>query len=461
MKKKRKIIIINARALIEDKLVKTDILIENGVFKKFGKNLKSPEKDTEFIYAKGRIALPGIIDAHTHFSLQQGKYKTADNFSSGSLSALYGGVTFFIDYSLQVKGNSLKESVKQRAAEAENNSYIDYSFHAGITDWNLKTEKEALDLLRSGFPSFKMFLIYRDKGWLSDDSQVFDALSKLGQKGGIVEVHCENNDLINLLTGKLVKEKKTQVKFHPISRPDFTEAEAINRMIFLNKYANGKLYIVHVSSLLSAEIIRESKQRGIQVFAETCPQYLSINSDVFNGKDAELFATCPPVRRKEDKEGMWEMIKQGVFDTIATDHCSFNSEQKKLGRNDFRNLPFGMPGTEFSFPVIYTEGHVKRKIGIEKISKLMSENPAKIFGLTRRGKIAPGYIADLFLFNPDEKAILSKRTQNHPVDYCPYEGKEVFGIPETVVANGEVKILMRRLVGEKNGVLTKRFADKN
>jgi len=460
-KKNRAIIISNVQALLGSNLEKTDILIQDGRFSEFGKDLSPPSPDTVMIDGTERIALPGIIDAHTHFSLRQGTHKTADDFSSGSRSALFGGVTFFIDYSMQEKSGSLKESVRSRIKEAEGNSYIDYSFHAGITDWNRETENEALDLLESGFPSFKMFLIYRDKGWLSDDSKIFDALSKLGPKGGIIEVHCENNDLINLLTEKLVKDNKTQVKYHPLSRPDFTEAEAVNRMIFLNRYAKGKLYIVHVSSLLSAEIIKEAKQRKIPVFAETCPQYLSINSNVFSGKEPELYATCPPVRNEENINGIWKIIDEGFFDTIATDHCAFFKSQKELGKNDFRKLAFGMPGTEYSFPVIFTEGHIKRRIEIEKISKLMSENPARIFGLTGRGKIEKGYIADIFIFHPEEKSILSSKTHHHPLDYSPYEGKEVYGVPETVIANGEIKVLNRELTGEMNGVLTKRFVNVN
>ena len=455
------ILITNGKVLIAKSLVETDILIESGKFKKFGTHLEANLDNLEIINASGKIVFPGIIDCHTHFALQQGSYKTTDDFSSGSKSALFGGVVFFIDYTMQIKGETIQDSIDRRLNEAENNSYIDYSFHLGITDWKESTYTEALNLSNSGFPSFKMFLIYGDKGWLSEDSAIFDALSRLSTKGAIIEVHCENEAIIKLLTQRLVKDNHITVKYHPLSRPNFVEGEAINRMVYLNRFAKGKLYIVHISSLLGAEIIKNAKSNGINVFAETCPQYLTLNQEVFTGQSPELFATCPPVRSEDDIKTLWQMIDEEIFDVIATDHCAFSKAQKAEGKNDFRTMAFGIPGVEYSFPIIFTEGHLKRKIELYKIAKVMCENPARIFGLIGRGKLNEGYNADLFIFDPEKKHILSSKTQQHPSDYCPYEGKEVYGVPETVIANGEVKIKDFKLLGKKNGEFTKRFINTN
>jgi len=455
--KSRKILISNGVVLYNGKLEMLDILIEGGRFRRIKKGITISAPSTRVIDAKGKIVFPGIIDSHTHFGLQQGVHKTADDFETASKSALFGGVTFFIDYTMQEKGGTLKSSLSRRKAEAQGKAYIDFSFHIGITDWNEKTYREAVDLIDSGFPSFKMFQIYKDKGWQSDDEAIFDALSRLGKEGGIIEVHCENDLLVNYFTSKLIKEHHLSVRYHPLSRPDFVEGEAINRMIYLNRFAKGRLYIVHTSTELGAKAIRNAKEAGIKVFGETCPQYLKLTDSVFRKKDAELYATCPPVRKDKDIKFLWEMIDREEFDVIATDHCAFKRAQKKEERNDFRKLPFGMPGVEYNFPIIYTEGHIKRKIELRKIAKLMAENPARIFGIHGRGKIEKGYIADLFIFDPEREGVLSSKTHHHPSDYCPYEGERVYGIPETVLAKGEIKILNGELIGKKNGKLTERF----
>ncbi|MFW9935687.1 MAG: dihydropyrimidinase [Candidatus Thorarchaeota archaeon] len=423
----------------------------------------APTADTMVVDATGMYLFPGAIDVHVHLQLPFSGTVSADDFENGTKAAAMGGVTTVIDFAIQQKGHSIMEAVEARRKEADGRVCIDYGLHAAITDWNPQTQAEIKQVIDYGIPTFKMFMIYKNEGWMADDGMLFQALEETKKFGGMIGVHAESVDILEMLIDRYAQEKEKWGAYaHTLSRPAFTESEAVQRAIKWAEVTGGRLYIVHMSAGESAQYVHDARQRGVQVYAETCPQYLLLDDSVFKGENGHLYATCPQIKKKEDNARLWQGLINGEIQVVATDTCTFDTQQKAMWKGDFRKIPFGLPGVETMFPLLYTEGVGKKRFSLNHLVKLVSTNPAKIFGMfPRKGTIAPGSDADLVVFDPKKKVTLHAENLQTNCDWSPFEGWKLKGYPLMTISRGKIVVNDGKLVGECNhGQFLKRKAVK-
>ncbi len=405
----------------------------------------------EIIDARGKLVLPGAIDVHTHMQLPFCGTVSSDDFFTGSRAAALGGVTTFIDFAIQSRPASVMAAVEARRAEADPKVCVDYGLHAGITDWNDDRVREIPALVEAGLPTFKMFMIYRAQGWQSNDAALFAALREARKYGAMVGVHAENDDLIGLFQGEAEKSGLTApgCYVHALTRPEVTETEAIARAMHLAAAAGGRLYIFHMSTGAAADLVRKARRHGVDVHAETGPHYLLLDDELFKRPDGAHFATCPPIRKPADQQKLWQRLGDGTVEVLATDHCTFNSQQKRMGAGDYRKIPFGMPGIETLVPLTYTYGVHAGRFGLGRMVELLSENPAKLFGLwPRKGALAVGGDADVVVYDPAIAGTLTPQALATNCDYNPFAGQAVQGWPVTTLLRGQVIVRDRQFVGQ-------------
>ncbi len=398
--------------------------------------------------ARGKLVLPGAIDVHTHFQLPFCGTVSADDFTNGSRAAALGGVTTFIDFAIQAKPAPVMAAIAARRAEADPQVCVDYGLHAGITAWNEERRGEIPEIIRAGLPTFKMFMIYRSQGWQSSDGDLYAALRETARLGGMVGVHAENDDLIALFQREAERDGLGGCYVHALTRPSITEAEAVGRAIHLAAAAGGRLYIFHMSTGQAADLVEEALLRGVDVHAETGPHYLLLDDELFKRPDGHHYATCPPIRKPADQERLWEGLANGSIEVLATDTCTFTSEQKGMWQGDYRKIPFGMPGIETLVPLTYSQGVGQGRFDLSQMVELLCENPARLFGLwPRKGTISVGSDADLVLFDPECRVTISHRDLATNCDYSPFEGMRVTGWPVTTLVRGQVVVRERKFVG--------------
>ena len=428
--------------------IDADIGVEDGKIVAIEKGLESGP-DTSIIDAKGKFVFPGGIDVHVHLQLPFSGTVSADDFENGTKAAACGGVTTVIDFAIQQKGNTIMEAVKARQAEADPNVCIDYGLHAAITDWNENTQGEIKQVIDYGIPTFKMFMIYKNEGWMADDGMLFQALEETMKHGGHIGVHAESNDILNMLIERYAKEKEKWGAYgHTLSRPCYTEEEAIIRAIKWAEATGGKLYIVHMSTGEGADAVRAAKERGVRVHAETCPQYLLLDDEVFKGENGHLYATCPQIKKPHDSERLWKGLLEGDVEIVATDTCTFTTEQKAAWNGDFRKIPFGMPGVETMIPLMYSEGVGKRGLSLNQLVALVSTNPAKLFGMyPEKGAIEVGSDADILIYDPDRKVTIHAGDLQTNCDWSPFEGWKLQGYPHVTISRGKVVAKQGNFVG--------------
>lgn len=442
------LIIKNGKVVTASKTYRADVGIRGGKVVAIGKNLRS-KKGAQVIDARGKYVIPGAIDPHVHCDLPFCGTVSA-NFFEETASAATGGITTVIDFAIQTKGKSLKEAIRSRKKIADPQVAIDYSLHVGITDWkNKRTQKELPEVIKGGIPSFKMFMIYRGQGWMSDDADLYEALGLARRYGGRIGVHAENVYVTETLTAKYLKEKKFATYNHALTRPNFTEGEAIQRAITLAEAADGSLYIVHMSTKEGLEAVRAGKKKGIDVYAETCPQYLFLTDDLFKKKNGHWYATCPPIRKRADCRALWEGLEEGTIPNMGTDTCTFNTKQKSLYRGVFARIPFGMPGLETFLPMMYT-AVMKRGWRVNDLVAVTSTNSAKIFGLyPKKGTIAIGSDADIVVFDPKKRVTISPKRLQSTCDWNPYTGQKLVGYPMVTISRGKVIAKNGKFIGER------------
>ncbi len=426
-----------------------DVGVRAGKISSLGTDL-DPGPDTVVVDAKGKYVFPGGIDVHVHFQLPFSGTVSADDFENGTKAAACGGVTTILDFAIQTKGHPIMEAVEARRAEADPNVCVDYGLHAAITDWTPQTQAEIMKIIEYGIPTFKMFMIYKNEGWMADDGMLFSALEETSKLGGHIGVHAESVDVLDLLIERYGKEKEKWGAYgHTLSRPCYTEEEAIIRAIKWAEVTGGRLYIVHMSTGEGADAVAAARNRGVDVYAETCPQYLLLDDEVFKGENGHLYATCPQIKKPHDSDRLWKGLANGEVHIVATDTCTFDTKQKAAWNGDFRKIPFGMPGVETMVPLMYTEGVGKRGFSVNQIVSLVSTNPAKLFGMyPEKGTIAIGSDADLVVFDPEKKVTIKAENLQTNCDWNPFEGWNLTGYPTVTISRGKVVAEDGKFVGE-------------
>lgn len=398
------------------------------------------------IDASGRLVLPGGIDSHVHLSQPSGPgIVMADDFDTGTRAAAFGGNTLVMPFCLQEKGQSLRDAVKAYHAKAEGSCHVDVSFHLIISDPTPQLLGQELPaLVEDGYTSFKVFMTYQDLAL--SDIQLLEVFASARETGALVMVHAENYDAIRFLTERLERAGNTAPKFHARSRPIPVEREATHRAISLAELVKVPIMIVHVSNGEAMEQIRWAQQRGLQVFAETCPQYLVLTEKDLDGLNMEgaKYVCSPPPRDEVSQQACWLGLETGVFQVFSSDHCPFRYQdtQGKLApkaRTSFRWVPNGIPGVETRLPILFSEGVVKGRISLNQFVALSATNHAKIYGLhPRKGTIAVGADADIAIWDPERQVTIRQELLHHGSDYTPYEGLKVTGWPIITMVRGKV-----------------------
>jgi len=436
-----KTLIKNGRIITAVDDYKADILIENGIISTIGARLDI-EADTT-IDAKHKFVIPGGIDPHTHMELPFGGTQASDDFFTGTRAAAFGGTTTIIDFAVQYKGQTLTEALDNWHAKAEGKTAIDYGFHLITTDLEDNRVPEMHRIMDEGVTSFKMFMAYPGV-FLVDDATIFRAMSAAGERGGLICMHAENGIVINEIIKRALAEGRTAPKYHSLTRPTIAEAEGVHRAIAIAEMAEAPVYIVHLSCTDALNQVRQARDRGINAFAETCPQYLFLSYDNYlePGFDGAKYVMTPPLRDKSNQAELWKGLRMDDLQVISTDHCPFcMKEQKELGRDDFSKIPNGAPGVEHRVPLIYNGGVVENRISLNRFVELTSTAAAKMFGLfPKKGTVAVGSDADIVIFDPEKQQTISAATHHMNVDYSAYEGKTIQGVVETVLSRGKVII---------------------
>ncbi|MFY0520720.1 dihydropyrimidinase [Lysinibacillus sp. UGB7] len=430
-------------------LYEADIFIENGKIVQIGKNLMI--SGAEIVDATGKYVMPGGIDPHTHLDMPFNNTVTDDDWKSGTIAAAFGGTTTILDFCLTAGEEKLSTAVEKWHAKAKGKSAIDYSFHLMIGDLTPETEAELPLLLeQQGITSVKVFMAYA-KEFQATDRTLFKAFKIAKDVGAVVMVHCENGSVIDELVEEAKRAGHTEPIYHALTRPAELEGEATNRAIELAHIAGAKLYVVHVTCKEAVDEIIAAREKGYDVYGETCPPYLTLDQSALAqpGFEGAKYVWSPPLRPKYHQEHLWNALKAKQLQTIGSDQCSFSFNGKKqLGLNDFSKIPNGGPFIEDRFSILYSEGVTTGKISINEFVDMVSTSAAKIFGLyPQKGTIAIGSDADIVIFDPHVKREISAKTHHMNVDYNPYEGWEVTGEPISVLVRGQYVIKDKEFVG--------------
>jgi dihydropyrimidinase len=432
-------------------ILQSDIQVENGRIVAIGENID--RSGQEVIDATGCYVMPGAIDVHTHLNLSVGEEKVSDGFYHGSVAAAHGGTTCIIEHpGFGPAGCVLNHQMELYRNQAKDEMVVDYGFHGVVQHVDEQVLSAIKDLSESGIPSVKVYLTY---GGRLDDADIIKVMKATHATGGITAFHAENHAIISELTQELRdKGDITNPVCHPESRPDYSEAEAVNRLIALSRAAgSAPIYIVHLSTASGLELIREARKNGFPVYAETCPQYLTLTESCYAEADDKglQYIMSPPLRTQQDCDALWEGLADGTIDVLATDHCSFSfAQKKKNGKTDIFKAPGGIPGIETRVPLLFSEGVLKKKIDLNRFVQLVATNPARIMGLApQKGSIAIGADADLMLLDREEEKRISTDSLHQHVDYTPFAGISVKGWPKTVMLRGEILVHDGKLLGLK------------
>lgn len=416
---------------------RADVLVEGEKILAIGNGLGLGE-DARTVDASGCLVLPGTIDCHLHFDLVAGAFKTRDNFFHGSRSAAAGGVTCYIDYISQQKGESFAEAIAKRRAEADGKTLVDYSLHFNVTDLDNGQMEELPRLVEHGISSIKVYTTYKASGFYVDDWVWYTLLKHSREYGLLIEAHCENDDILAGMLRQLVAEGKTSFRYHAIARPAVTETEAVYRGLCLSRAANAASYYVHQSSADSVDAITAARQRGEPAIAETCPHFLVLTEDVYAGDHPERYIMTPPLRDSANQQRLWEHVARGNITCIGSDHCGYSLDQR-LEYNDFTRVSPGIPGTELLLTLLYSEGVARGRITLERLVALTASNPARVFGLAPdKGELRPGADADVVVFDPRERWTVTASELASASGYTPYEGIEAHGRVRTTISRGSV-----------------------
>jgi dihydropyrimidinase len=439
------LVIRNGRIATASDEFSADIGVKDGQIVALGQHLAAGAQEID---AASKLVLPGGIDAHCHFDQPTGDASVmADDFASGTVSAAFGGTTTVIPFACQVKGQSLRAAVQDYHARAAGKPVIDYAFHLIVTDPTDQVLGQELPaLIRDGYTSFKIYTTY--DALKLDDRQILDVLALARREGALTMVHAENSDAIAWLTEKLELAGHTAPKFHADARPSIAEREATHRAISLAEIVDVAMLVVHVSGQEAMEQIAAAQAKGLNIYAETCPQYLFLTAaDLdLNGFEGAKHICSPPPRDAANQEHVWRGLKNGTFQIFSSDHAPFRFDdpqgKKVHGETaSFVHVPNGIPGVETRLPLLFSEGVGKGRITLNRFVELTATNPAKLYGLyPRKGTIAIGSDADLTIWAPQREVTISNTMLHHNVDYTPYEGRQITGWPEVVISRGDVVV---------------------
>jgi dihydropyrimidinase len=420
----RQILIRGGRVVTAEDTVRADLLIRGAYVAAMGLDLPATS-DTDVVEADGLWVLPGVIDAHTHIQLDTGAYRTDDSWDTGSRAAALGGVTTVIDFATQFEGQSFESALEARLQEAAP-SWVDYAFHMMVTDVPAGEEDRLSALPALGVQSIKLYTTYRPFYYM-DDAALLRLLRAAQKYGLLTLVHCENDAIVTAKTEALVAAGNTGWRFHGDARPGLAEEEAAARVLFLAREVGAPVVIVHNSTARTSSLVVEARAQGQLAYAETAPQYLLLDDSRYAGEEPWRYILQPPLRSKTECEALWALLAAGAVDMVITDHCDYTRAQK-LESDTFTKTPGGLPGLETLLPLMATYGVAKGRLDWPDLVRLLSRNPAQLYGLwPRKGVLRPGADADVVLYDPEPETIMTDEAIHMRAGYTPFQGMRVQG----------------------------------
>lgn len=428
-------LIKNGTIVTADRTYKADVLIEGETIAAIGSDLKGDK----VIDATGCYIMPGGIDPHTHLDMPFMGTNSADDYESGTKAALSGGTTMVVDFCIPGNGQRLMDAWKDwdvRASKAA----TDYSYHMCITYWSDQVRADMAEVVSKGVTTFKHFMAYKGALMVNDD-EMFASFQRCAELGAMPLVHAENGDVVAALQKKLIAHGITGPEGHAYSRPPEVEGEAANRAIMLADAAGVPLYVVHTSSIPAHEAIQRARALGKRVYGEPLIQHLVLDESEYMNKDwvhAARRVMSPPFRDKKNQEDLWNGLRAGSLQVVATDHCAFTTKQKEIGLTDFTKIPNGTGGLEDRMPVLWTHGVGTGRLTMNEFVAVTSSNIAKILNLyPKKGAVLVGADADLVIWDPEATKTISASTQVSVIDYNVFEGQKLKGLPRMTLSRGE------------------------
>jgi dihydropyrimidinase len=444
------LLIRNGEIVTPDARYKAEIYAEDQTITRIGTDLSVPP-GTEIIDATGKLVFPGFIDPHVHIYLPFMATFAKDTHETASVAALLGGTTSFIEMCCPSRTEDALAGYYLWKEKAEGRSACDFAFHMSVTRFDQSTETQLREIVRDGTTSFKIFLSYKNFFGVDDD-EMYQTLTLAKELGVIVAAHCENAELVNRLQLALLAQGKTGPEWHEPSRPESVEAEGTTRFATFLENTGAAGYVVHLSCLPALKAALEAKSRGVKLSVESVlPHFLLDKTSAERvGVEGMQYVMSPPLRDKRNQPALWNALAAGLIDTVGTDHCPFDKEQKLLGRNGFTQIPNGIPGIEERVGLMYTYGVNRGRIDLHRFVDALSTRPAKLFGLfPRKGSIAIGSDADLVVFDPGYRGTVSARTHHINNDYSGFEGFQLEGRPAIVTVRGKIQVRDGIFIGEK------------
>ncbi len=452
------LLIRNGEIVTVGSRVHADIYVENETVTKIGQSLEAPP-NAEIIDATGKLIFPGFIDPHVHIYLPFMATFAKDTHETGSIAALIGGTTTYIEMCCPNRNDDALEGYELWKSKAGGNSACDYAFHMSVTKFVKETESQLRQIVADGTASFKIFLAYKNFFGV-DDGEMYQTLELAKRLGVITTAHCENAELVARLQQELLAEGKTGPEWHEPSRPESVEAEGTGRFATFLENTGATGYVVHLSCEKALRVALDAKSRGVKIHVESVLPHFLLDKIYAErpGVEGMKHVMSPPLRAKHNQDALWKALASGSIDTVGTDHCPFDTEQKLLGKGSFVNIPNGIPGIEDRVNLLYAQGVKRGRLDLERFVDCASMRAAKLFGLfPRKGTIAVGSDADLVVYDTSYRGAVSAKSQHVNNDYSGFEGMKIEGRPSVVTVRGKIQVRDGKFVGERGrGKMLKR-----